>query len=95
MFLAEVVFAITTGFYISKDFGYTFDEQIGDVVSSYISGTLMAVIVLCVGKMFSVITLWSLLIKVLAGVVSYILISFIAKPKPVRLVLSYLRISNR
>lgn len=32
----------------------------------------MAVIVLCVGEMFSAITLWSLLIKVLAGVVSYI-----------------------
>lgn len=95
MFLAEVVFAITTGFYISKDFGYTFDEQIRDVASSYISGALMAVIVLCVGEMFSTITLWSLLIKVLAGVVSYILISLIAKPKPVRLVLSYLRIGNR
>ena len=95
MFLAEVVFAITTGFYISKDFGYTFDEQIRDVASSYISGALMAVIVLCVGEMFSAITLWSLLIKVLAGVVSYILISLIAKPKPVRLVLSYLRIGNR
>ena len=95
MFLAEVVFAITSGFYISKDFGYTFDEQIRDVASSYISGALMAVIVLCVGEMFSAITLWSLLIKVLAGVVSYILISLIAKPKPVRLVLSYLRIGNR
>lgn len=95
MFLAEVVFAITTGFYISKDFGYTFDEQIRDVASSYISGALMAVIVLCVGEMFSTITFWSLLIKVLAGVVSYILISLIAKPKPVRLVLSYLRIGNR
>lgn len=95
MFLAEVIFAITTGFYISKDFGYTFDEQIKDVVSSYISGSLMAVIVLCAGKMLSAITLWSLLIKVLVGVVSYILISFIVKPKPVRLILSYLRIGNR
>ena len=93
--LSLIHISITTGFYISKDFGYTFDEQIRDVASSYISGALMAVIVLCVGEMFSAITLWSLLIKVLAGVVSYILISLIAKPKPVRLVLSYLRIGNR
>lgn len=91
MFLAEVVFAITTGIYISKDFGYTFDEQVKDAISSYISGVLMAVTVLCVGKLFAEITMLSLLIKVITGIVFYILISFIAKPKPVRLVLSYLK----
>lgn len=95
IFLAEVVFAITTGIYISKDFGYTFGEQVKDVISSYVLGSLMAVAVLSVGEMFSEITLLSLLIKVLAGIVFYVLISFIAKPKPVRLALSYLKKDGR
>lgn len=91
MFLAEVVFSLTTGIYISKDFGYTLGEQAKDIISSYISGILMAVVVMCIGKIFSKTTLFVLLIKIFVGMVSYIMISLLAKPKPVRLVLSYLK----
>ena len=91
MFLAELVSAVATGIYINKNFGYSLYDQMKDVGSSYVLGILMAVFVLHLGKVFPEISLLSFLIKVLAGMVFYILMSLIFKPKPMELILSYLK----
>lgn len=91
MLLAEVVFALTTGYYIWRDFGYSFKEQVIDVIPSYVIGAFVVFVVTRVGYFFVTISLNSFFIKVASGVVTYIAVSLLLKPKPVKLLLPYLK----
>lgn len=91
MLLAEAVFAVMTGVCIQRDFDYSLSDQFTDVVTSYIIGGLMVAVVMSVGSMFTEVSVISLFAKVFGGIAFYILISLLGKPKPVKLILSYLK----
>ena len=91
MLLAEAVFMVTIGACIQKDFSYSLMEQFKDVADSYALSGLMAAVVMGVGSMFTEVSVISLLAKILSGVAFYVLISLLGKPRPVKLVLSYLK----
>ena len=44
-----------------------------------------------IGSMFTEVSLISLFAKILSGVAFYVLISLLGKPRPVKLILSYLK----
>lgn len=51
----------------------------------------MVAVVMSVGSMFTEVSVISLFAKVFGGIAFYILISLLGKPKPVKLILSYLK----
>ena len=91
MLLAEAVFMVTIGACIQKDFRYSMTEQFRDVAASYALSGLMAAVVMGIGSMFTEVSLISLFAKILSGVAFYVLISLLGKPRPVKLILSYLK----
>ena len=91
MLLAEAVFVVATGVYIKKDFDYSLSDQFTDVVASYVIGGIMVAVVMSVGSMFTEVSVISLLVKTLLGIAFYVLISLLGKPKPVKLILFYLK----
>lgn len=94
MLLAEIVFAFTTGYYIWKDFGYSFKEQLMDIIPAYIISAMMVVAVMGVSRLFTNVTLIVFIIKIVLGVIAYCAFSLLLRPKPVKMVLSYLKIGN-
>lgn len=91
MFLAEVVFALITSYYIKKDFSYSIKNQIFDIIPAYSLGIMMALVVTKVGSLFASITIVSFFVKIFLGGAFYIIASILLKPKPVKFALSYLK----
>ncbi len=89
LFCAEIVFASVTGLYLKKDLGYTFREQIADVLPSYLFAGIVVMTVSASNQLFSQISICSFLAKIVIGTITYLVCALVVKPNPVKYIFAY------
>ncbi len=97
MAICATAFTFVNAYPNIKLLGYSFKEQITDILPSIIMSLIMAVIVFCIG-LLPIGNLLKLIIQVLVGGISYIFMSFVTKNQQFRfivdLILSKIRRNN-
>lgn len=79
--IAEFIFAMLSARTLSRSIGYTYAEQLVDILPNYVLSVIMCLSVLGLEKLFTTPTFLSLIVKVLVGIVVYVILSFVGNIK--------------
>ena len=84
------LFTILNAYPNIKFLGYSFKEQMKDLLPSAIISIIMATIIYIIGKLLPINELYSLIVQVISGVVIYILLSYFFHNKELKFMCSIL-----
>ncbi len=86
MILSELCYVVCVSIFLKTDVGYSIQDQIKDVILPYITGSLMCLFVLLLGKLMGTVSLFSFVLKILAGVLAYFLLSLLIQRRYIYIV---------